>query len=91
MVVVEHLTRPREVEQIVGALAPRQGEHAVEPRADPARLGVLRTAAVETVYLGLDGGAHLVGQRQRGRLGAVVARTFLALAELLADGGELLA
>ena len=46
----------------------------VEPRADPAVLGVLLAGALEAVDLALDGGAHVVGQRRarrswRGSLG----------------------
>ena len=83
---VEHRARLAEVAVLVGELAPRQLEHRVEPVADPRVLGVLLTHALEPVELLVDRGAHRVGQRQVGELGAVLRDgVVVALAELLAD------
>ena len=82
-----------EVERVVGADAPRQLEHAVEPRADPALLGRLGARALQPVDLLVD---EVLGDcrpaLERLQLGAVLADdVVVALAELLADGRQLLA
>ena len=72
--------------------APRQLEDAVEPGADPALLGRLRARALQPVDLLGDEVARRVGCFERLQLGAVLADdVVVALAELLADRGELLA
>ena len=69
---VEHGAGVGQVEVVVGALAPRQLEHGVEPRADPAVLHGLRVGALEPADLALDGRAHVVGRAlERGQLLAV--------------------
>ena len=77
---------------VLGALVPRQLEDRVEPGADPAGLRGLLAGALELVDLAQRGLADRLGQVGRLDPGAVVVRAVgLALAELLADGGELLA
>ncbi len=89
---VEDGARFGHVELVFGDLAPRELEHAVEPGADPALLGALPVAALEPIDLAVDLRAHLLRQRQLGGLGAVVVgRLVVTVAELLADGGHLLA
>ena len=71
---------------------PRQVEHSVQPGADPAALGALLAGSLQLADLAQRRLADLL--RQFGGLdtGAVVVGTVrLALAELLADRGELLA
>ena len=78
---------------------PRQLEHGVEPGADPADLGRLLGGALELVDLVQGGLAHVLGQVGGLDAGAVVrllgaglaAVDRCQLAQLLADGGELLA
>ncbi len=92
MVGVEHRTGGRDVCTVLGALVPRQLEDRVEPGADPAGLRGLLAGALELVDLAQRGLADRLGQVGRLDPGAVVVRAVgLALAELLADGGELLA
>ena len=92
MVGVEHLARGDDVGDVGGALGPRQVEHGVEPGADPAGFRALVTGAFELADLAQRGLADLVGQVGRFDAGAVVVGAIgLVLAELLADGGELLA
>ena len=72
--------------------APRQLEHGVEPGPDPRGLGALVAGALELVDLAQQRLAHGVGHV--GGLdpaAVVVGPVGLALAELLADRGELLA
>ncbi len=92
MVGVQHGAGLGQVEPVLGGLAPGQVEHAIEPRPDPALLGALTAGALEAVELLVDGLADLHRQRQGVELGAVVVTGLVvAVAELLADGLELLA
>ena len=92
MVGVEHFPGGRQIEVVIGGGAPRQTQHAVEPVADPRVLGALGAGPLHPVDLLVDRGPDAVGQRHLGRLGAVLGRGIVvALAQLLADGGELLA
>ena len=92
VVLVEDALRRGEVEAVVAAHTPRQFEDAVEPRADPRVLRRLRAGALEAVDLLGDERARRVGGVEVADLGAVLADdVVVALAELLADGGELLA
>ena len=71
---------------------PRQVQHGVQPGADPAALRALVAGAFQLADLAQRGLADLLGQV--GGLDAgpvVVGAVGLALAEFLADGGELLA
>ena len=91
---VEHCARRGEVELVVGAGAPRQLEHPVEPGADPAVLGRLLARPLEPVDLLVDEVARPCrpGAVELVELRAVLADdVVVALAELLADGGQLLA
>ena len=89
---VEDLAGPDHVVVVLGALVPGQLEHGVEPGADPGGLGALVAGALELVDLLQQGGAHGVGHVGGLDPGAVVVGALrLALAELLADRGELLA
>ncbi len=92
MVGVEDLLRRGEVDGVVAADAPRQLEDAVQPRADPALLRRLGAGALQAVDLLGDEVARRVGGLERLQLRAVLADdVVVALAELLADGGQLLA
>ena len=53
---VEDRAAPPTSSVVVGTRAPRQLEHGVEPRADPAVLGALLARALEPVDLALDRG-----------------------------------
>src|SRR6266702_3266507 len=92
---VEHLACSADVELVLGPLAERQLGDGVEPGPDPAVLGVLLRRPLQPVDLTLDRLARLVGQRGLVQLPAVAGDQVLVvvvqLAELLADGGELLA
>src|SRR6266540_315880 len=91
---VEHLACPADVEPVLGPLAERQLGDGVEPGPDPAVLGVLLRRPLQPVDLALDRLARLVGQRGLVQLPAVAGDQVLVvvqLAQLLADGGELLA
>ena len=92
MVGVEHRPGRGQVEVVRRGLAPGQVEHAVEPGADPALLGALRAGALQAVDLLVDRLPHLGRNRQRLQPGAVLGgRIAVVLAQLLADGGQLLA
>src|SRR5436190_1983783 len=85
-------SRPRRghVERVVGARAPRQLEHGVEPRADPSLLRALVTRSLEAIELTRRGLAHRVGQLALGDARAVLLdHVAVAFAELLADRVEL--
>jgi hypothetical protein len=89
---IEDGPRLTHVEAVVGLLAPRDVEHGVEPGPDPAVLGALLAGALEPVKLALDRSPHRVGQGVE--LGPVLrdhTLTVAVLAQLLADGGHLLA
>ncbi len=92
VVLVEDGLGGPEVDGVVGADAPRQLEHAVQPRADPALLGRLGAGALQAVDLLGDEVLGAVGRLERLQLRAVLADdVVVALAELLADGRQLLA
>ena len=93
MVGVEHLARAPATSVLSSVrVVPRQLEHGVEPGADPAGLRALVAGALQLADLAQRGLADLVGQVGRLDAGAVVVGAVrLVLAELLADGGELLA
>ncbi len=81
-----------DVVAVLGRDVPGQLEHGVEPGADPGGLGVLLAGALELVDLLEQRRAHVVGHVGGLDPGAVVVGALgLALAELLADRGELLA
>ena len=83
---------PGDVGGVLRADVPRQLEHGVQPGADPAGLGALVARALQLADLAQRGLADLLGQVGRLDAGAVVVGALgLVLAELLADGGELLA
>ena len=89
---VEHGAGGDHVGGVLGRDAPRQLEHGVEPGPDPGRLRALVAGALELVDLAQQRLAYGVGDV--GGLdpaAVVVGAVGLALAELLADGGELLA
>ena len=93
---LEDVRRRLDVEPVLGFDAPRDLEHRVEPRADPARLGALVTRALELVDLAFDGLADVLGEVGRLELGPVVVGVLTVLVaaepvELLADGVELAA
>ncbi len=92
VVVVEHALGVLEIDGVVAAVVPRQLEDAIEPGADPRVLGRLGARALEPVELLGDRGAHTVGRVELVEPGAILADdVVVALAELLADRGELLA
>ncbi len=71
---------------------PRQVQHGVQPGADPAALGALLAGPLELADLAQRGLAHLLGQVGGLDAGPVVIRPVrLALAQFLADRGQLLA
>ena len=89
---VQDLPRRRQVRRVLGADVPRQVEHGVQPGADPAAFRALVAGAFQLADLAQRGLAHLLGQV--GGLDAgpvVIGPVGFALAQLLADGGELLA
>ena len=89
---VEHRARRHDVGGVLGRDVPRQLEHGVEPGPDPRGLGALVAGALELVDLAQQRLAHGVGHVGGLDPGAVVVGALgLALAELLADRGELLA
>jgi len=92
VVCVQHLARAIDVVVVIGTKVPRQLEHRVQPRADPARLGALFARALEPSDLAHCGLEDLLGQLGGLHAGAIVISTVrLAFAELLADRGKLLA
>ena len=89
---VEDLAGRLQVGGVLGRDVPRQVQHGVQPGADPAALGALLAGAFQLADLAQRGLAHLLGQV--GGLDAgpvVVGPVGFALAELLADRGQLLA
>ena len=89
---VEHGAGGDHVGGVLGGDAPGQLEHGVEPGPDPGRLRALVAGALELVDLAQQRLAHGVGDV--GGLdpaAVVVGAVGLALTELLADRGELLA
>jgi hypothetical protein len=81
-----------DVEVVLGALAPGDLEHRVEPADDPAVLGALLAGALQLVELTFDGDPGRL--RQGLDLGSVLGDGAFAVAvltQLLADGGHLLA
>ena len=89
---VEHGSGGDEVVVVGRAPPPRDLEHGVEPRADPARLLTLLAGSFEAVDLLGDGLAHGLGHAvtQRVEAGAVLGdHIVVAVAELALDGGEL--
>ena len=92
MVGVEDLPRRVDVGRVVGRRAPGQFEDRVEPGTEIAGLGALVVAALELADLAEGGLANVVGQRGLFDPRAVVLGAVgLVLAQLLADGVELLA
>ena len=94
VVLVEDGSGCGDVEAILGLLAPRQLEHRVEPRANPALLRALFVRALELVDLLKDCGADGLGQPRllqplpvAGRSGRLVRTR--QLPEFLTDGLEL--
>ena len=61
VVLVEDATRVGEVVVVLGAHVPRDVEHPVQVRADPAVLGVLLAGALQPAELALHLGADLLG------------------------------
>ncbi len=89
---VEHLAGGHQVQVVGRRPAPGQVEHPVQPGADPTLLGALRARAIQPVDLLLHCLAHLRRQRELSESGPVVGGGIaVVLAQLLADGGELLA
>src|SRR5215211_6325733 len=83
-----------DVQGVLGLLAPGELGHGVEPGPDPAVLGALLAGPLQPADLALDGGPDALGHLALGDLGPVgvdAVLAVLALAELLADGGQLLA
>src|SRR5829696_5931534 len=83
-----------DVQGVGGLLAPGQLGHGVEPGPDPAVLGVLLAGPLQAADLPLDRLADGLGHLallDLGPVGVDRALAVLALAELLADGGQLLA
>ena len=83
-----------QVEVVLRARPPRQLEDGVEPGADPAMLGALLARALQPGDLALDGLASRVRHLQPAQAAAVLldgVRGLVGLAQLLADGGQLLA
>ena len=91
MIGVENLARGGDVGVVLGRGLPRDLEHGVEPGADPARLRALVAGALQAADLAHRRLPDLVRQLRLLDAGAVVVRTVrLALAQLLANGRELL-
>jgi hypothetical protein len=90
---VEDPARLADVEPVVGADAPRQLGDRVEPGPDPAVLGALLARALQALDLALDRVAdrHRDALAPHARAVVVRRRAIAVLAQLLADGGELLA
>ncbi len=89
---VEDLASGRYVEVVDGARVPRQLEHQVQPGADHSRLGTLLAGALEPIHLTLRRGADRLGQVSGVQSRAIpVGDALVAVAELAADGGHLLA
>jgi hypothetical protein len=89
---VENLARSLQVGGVLGCDVPWQVQYGVQPRADPPALGALLAGAFQLADLTQRGLADLL--RQVGRLDAgpvIVGSIGFALAEFLADGGQLLA
>src|SRR5690606_1041545 len=91
VICLEYRPRLVEVGVVVADLAPRDVEHRVQPGPDPGMLGGLLAGAFETVDLTLDGLGDRLGEGRLGHLLAVGGGDVLLLAQLLADGVELLA
>src|ERR1700710_2004136 len=89
---VQHLTGVGHVRVVVGLDRPGEVEHRVQPGPDPAGLRALVGGPLQPSDLAHGGFPHLLRQVGGLHAGAEVVRTVgFALAELLADGGELLA
>ena len=90
---IEHRTGLADVQAVIGANAPRELEHHVEPGPDPPVLGALLAGALQLVDLAGNGGPGGIADRQRLQPGPVVVAVLAVtlLAELLADGRQLLA
>ena len=89
---VEHRSCFDEVELVLAALAPRQFEDAIEPRAHPGVLRGLFAHPLEPIEFLGDRRLHAVGRVEVVELGAEFADDVVCtLAELLADRVELLA
>ena len=92
MVGVQHLTRVDRVEDLVGALVPRDARQPVEVRADHLRLAGLLARPLQALELALGLLADGVGHARLVDLGPVVlADRGVVLAQLTADGLHLLA
>ena len=89
---VEHLTRVDRVEDLVGALVPRDAGEPVEVRPDHLRLAGLLARPLQALELALGLLADGVGHARLVDLGPVVlAHGGVVLAQLAADGLHLLA
>ena len=89
---VQHLARGGDVGRVGGLGVPGQLEDGVQPGADVAGLGALVAGPLELADLAKRRLADVVGQIRLLDTGSVVLRSVrLVLAELLADGVQLLA
>ena len=92
MVGVQDLACGRDVAVVLGADVPRELEHGVQPRADPPCLRALIAGALQPTDLAHRRLEDLLGEVGGLDAGPVVIGSVgLALTELLADRGELLA
>ena len=92
VVLIEDASRLAEVEVVLRADVPRDLEHPVEVRPDPAVLRALLAGPLETVQLALDLGADVLGHAGALEASPVTGRDVVAaFAELLLDRLELLA
>src|SRR3954452_15722222 len=94
VVVVEDLAGVREVEVVLGRVAPRQRGDPLEVRADDAVLGGLGRERLQPLELAVDLAADVLLERDRVELRAQLGRLgsrLVELTELLADRLELLA
>ena len=90
---VKDLPRVADVEVVLAPDVPWKISHPVEVRSNPAVLGTLLARSLETAELALGLLAHRFGHVRLLDLGPVLGDdiSVLVLAELLADGGHLLA
>ena len=93
VVFLQNLLGPREVDLVLGPLAPRQLGHPFQKSPDHLVLGRLRASALQTVQLALDLRALFVGEVDRPDplLDLLYVVAVLPLPELLLDLLELLA
>ena len=91
MVGVENCPGFVQVETVFGAILPRQVEDGVQPRTDPRMLGRLLAHAFQPVNVTEDNCTHLLGKIPVGNAGPIVRTHVALLAQLFADGVQLLA